>query len=83
MAAAEEMATGADHIAAPLPGLIKALRVAPGDSVIAGDILAVMEAMKMEHSLTAPRDGTVAEVLVEAGEQVVEGAVLINLEPAE
>jgi len=83
MAAAEEAEATGDHIAAPLPGLIKALRVAPGHTVAAGDILAVMEAMKMEHSLTAPRDGTIAEVLVAAGEQVVEGAVLISLESAE
>jgi len=83
MAAAEEADEGDDHIAAPLPGLIKALRVAAGDKVAAGDILAVMEAMKMEHSLTAPRDGTIAEVLVDAGEQVVEGALLIDLEPVE
>ena len=44
-------------------------------------VLAVMEAMKMEHSLTAPRDGTVAEITVRAGEQVEEGALLITLEP--
>jgi 3-methylcrotonyl-CoA carboxylase alpha subunit len=42
-----------------------------------------MEAMKMEHSLTAPRDGTVAEVMVRVGEQVDEGTLLISLEPVE
>ena len=51
--------------------------------VAAGDVLAVMEAMKMEHSLTAPRDGTIAEVAVDAGDQVEEGALLITLEPAD
>jgi 3-methylcrotonyl-CoA carboxylase alpha subunit len=80
--AAEEADDGGDSIAAPLPGIVKALHVAPGTVVAAGDVLAVMEAMKMEHSLTAPRDGTVAEVAARIGEQVEEGALLIVLEPA-
>ncbi len=83
MAAAEATAHGGDSIAAPLPGIVKSLNVTPGDTVAAGDILAVMEAMKMEHSLTAPRDGVIAEVAVRAGEQVEEGAPLIALEPAD
>ncbi|MFQ5564935.1 MAG: acetyl/propionyl/methylcrotonyl-CoA carboxylase subunit alpha [Paracoccaceae bacterium] len=83
MTAAAEADHGGDAIAAPLPGVVKSLNVAPGTAVSAGDILAVMEAMKMEHSLTAPRGGTVAEVAVRAGEQVEEGALLIALEPAE
>ncbi|MBK0398036.1 acetyl/propionyl/methylcrotonyl-CoA carboxylase subunit alpha [Limibaculum sp. M0105] len=73
---------GGDHIAAPLPGLVKSVAVAPGDTVTAGQAVAVMEAMKMEHTLLAPRDGTVAEVAAKAGEQVAEGALLIALEPA-
>ncbi|MCH8952669.1 MAG: biotin/lipoyl-binding protein, partial [Proteobacteria bacterium] len=64
-----------------LPGIVKSLNVSPGATVAAGEVLAVMEAMKMEHSLTAPRSGTVAEVAVCAGEQVEEGALLITLEP--
>jgi 3-methylcrotonyl-CoA carboxylase alpha subunit len=83
MTAAEEAGHGGDSIAAPLPGIVKSLNVSPGSTVSAGDVLAVMEAMKMEHSLTAPRDGTVAEVAVRAGEQVEEGALLITLEPVE
>ncbi|HSF95925.1 MAG TPA: acetyl/propionyl/methylcrotonyl-CoA carboxylase subunit alpha [Thermohalobaculum sp.] len=83
MTAAEEAGEAGDHIAAPLPGLIKSLNVAPGQQVSAGDVLAVMEAMKMEHSLTAPRDGTVGEVMVRNGEQVDEGTLLISLEPVE
>jgi 3-methylcrotonyl-CoA carboxylase alpha subunit len=83
MTAAEEADHGGDSIAAPLPGIVKALAVSPGMAVAAGDVLAVMEAMKMEHSLTAPRDGTVAEVSVRAGEQVEEGTLLITLEPEE
>ena len=48
---------------APMPGLLRAVDVVAGQSVQAGDRLAVLEAMKMEHSLTASRDGVVAEVL--------------------
>jgi 3-methylcrotonyl-CoA carboxylase alpha subunit len=71
---------GAGRIEAPMPGLVKAVYVSAGDAVSAGDRLAVLEAMKMEHSLTAGRDGVVAEVLVEAGAQVEAGAALIVLE---
>jgi len=51
--------------------------------VAAGDRLAILEAMKMEHTLTAPRDGIVAEVLALAGSQVEAGAALICLEEDE
>ncbi len=64
---------------APMPGRVSAVLVAAGQAVAAGDRLAVLEAMKMEHSLTATRDGTVAEVLVAAGDQVEAGAPLIRL----
>ncbi|AXC50489.1 acetyl/propionyl/methylcrotonyl-CoA carboxylase subunit alpha [Paracoccus suum] len=64
----------------PMPGLVKAVYVTAGDEVHAGDRLAVLEAMKMEHTLTAARDGTVAEVLAAAGDQVEAGAPLIRLE---
>ena len=47
-------------VKAPLPGLVKAVFVAPGQDVAAGDRLAILEAMKMEHTLTAARDGRVA-----------------------
>jgi 3-methylcrotonyl-CoA carboxylase alpha subunit len=67
-------------IEAPMPGLVKAVFASPGQSVTKGDRLAVLEAMKMEHSLLAARDGVVAEVLVAAGEQVTAGAALVRLE---
>jgi len=70
-----------DVIEAPMPGLVKLLDAAPGEAVAAGDRLAVLEAMKMEHSLLAARDGIVAEVLVEAGAQVSAGAALVRLQP--
>ena len=65
-----------------MPGLVKAIFVGQGDRVEAGQRMAVMEAMKMEHTLTAPRDGVVAEVLVTEGAQVEAQAALIALVPA-
>ncbi|QXT39196.1 acetyl-CoA carboxylase biotin carboxylase subunit [Gymnodinialimonas ceratoperidinii] len=70
----------AGQVVAPMPGLVKAVFVKAGAEVAAGDRLAVLEAMKMEHVLTAGRDGKVAEVLAEAGAQVEAGAALIVLE---
>ena len=70
------------RIDAPMPGLVKAVLAAPGQVVAQGDRLAILEAMKMEHSLLAARDGVVAEVLVAAGDQVSAGAALIRLEDA-
>ncbi|TJZ87165.1 acetyl/propionyl/methylcrotonyl-CoA carboxylase subunit alpha [Paracoccus hibiscisoli] len=64
----------------PMPGLVRSVHVEAGQQVKAGDRLAVLEAMKMEHSLTALRDGTVAEVLARPGDQVEAGAPLIRLE---
>ena len=72
--------TGGGLTLSPMPGLVKAVFVAPGQQVTAGDRLAVLEAMKMEHTLTAARDGIVAEVLTAAGDQVEAGAALIRLE---
>ncbi|MFH5774060.1 biotin carboxylase N-terminal domain-containing protein [Paracoccus sp. NGMCC 1.201697] len=64
----------------PMPGLVKAVFVTAGKEVASGDRLAILEAMKMEHTLTAARDGRVAEVLARAGDQVEAGAPLIRLE---
>jgi len=69
-------------VASPMPGVVKAIFVAQGDTVKAGDRLAVLEAMKMEHVLTAARDGMIAEVLVKVGAQVEAAAALIRLEDA-
>ncbi|MEM9128959.1 MAG: biotin carboxylase N-terminal domain-containing protein [Pseudomonadota bacterium] len=73
----------ASLIEAPMPGLLKELNAKPGDEVVQGDRLAVLEAMKMEHSLLSPRDGVVAEVLSQAGAQVKAGAALIRLHDVE
>ena len=64
---------------APMPGKIIAVHVRPGDSVRAGQALIVMEAMKMEHTIAASADGRVARVLFQVGEQVAEGAELIEM----
>ncbi|WP_170504749.1 acetyl/propionyl/methylcrotonyl-CoA carboxylase subunit alpha [Ruegeria arenilitoris] len=66
-------------IEAPMPGLVKAVFAAVGQKVSEGDRLAILEAMKMEHSLLAARDGVIAEVLTEDGAQVEAGAALIRL----
>ncbi|WP_374387331.1 biotin carboxylase N-terminal domain-containing protein [Sandaracinobacter sp.] len=71
------------QIVAPMPGKLIGLFVKAGDSVRAGDRLAVLEAMKMEHRLTAPFDGTVELVSATAGTQVAEGALLVTLVHAE
>ncbi|MFT7595835.1 MAG: 3-methylcrotonyl-CoA carboxylase alpha subunit, partial [Paracoccaceae bacterium] len=69
-----------NRVVAPMPGLVKAVYASAGQAVAAGDRLAVLEAMKMEHALLAARDGIVAEVLTEAGAQVEAGAALVRLE---
>jgi 3-methylcrotonyl-CoA carboxylase alpha subunit len=69
-------------ILAPMPGKVIAVDVAQGDSVTAGQRLLVLEAMKMEHALTAPFDGTVTELSVSEGSQVQVEAVLAVVEPA-
>ena len=66
-----------------MPGRVVSVHCAAGEAVSAGDRLAVLEAMKMEHTLVAPRDGVVAELLVAAGDQVEAGAALVRLEEEE
>ncbi len=65
---------------APMPGNVTAVHVAEGAAVAQGQLLLVLEAMKMEHRITAPAAGTVTELLVRAGDQVDNGALLIVLE---
>jgi acetyl/propionyl-CoA carboxylase alpha subunit len=79
---AEETASGDGAIRAPMPGRVVQVQAKPKARVAKGAPLVVLEAMKMEHALTAPFDGVVAEVLVAAGEQVSEGALLARLERA-
>lgn len=84
--AVEQAATqsgAAGNLNAPMPGRIVSVNVAPGDRVIAGQTLVVLEAMKMEHAIKAPGDGAVAELFHKAGDQVAEGVELLRLDPVE
>ncbi len=70
------------NLNAPMPGKVLSFAVQVGQLVSAGQALAVLEAMKMEHTIAAPIDGTVAELLYAPGDQVNEGAPLLRLEAA-
>ena len=67
------------RLTAPMPGKVVSIAVKAGDKVSKGQALAVMEAMKMEHTIAAPADGTVEELLYAPGDQVAEGAELLRL----
>jgi propionyl-CoA carboxylase alpha chain len=77
----DEEAAAEGALVAPMPGKVLKLLAAEGDRVEAGDVVAVLEAMKMEHELTAPAGGTLSELRVVEGEQVDSGAVLGVIEP--
>jgi pyruvate carboxylase len=68
------------HIAAPMPGSVSTVAVRVGQNVKAGDVVATLEAMKMETVLHAPRDGKVAEILVAPGQQIDARDLLMRLE---
>ena len=70
-------------ILSPMPGRVIAVAVAAGESVAKGQKLVTLEAMKMEHTLTAPFDGVVAELDASEGLQVSEGALLARVERVE
>ncbi len=74
---------GTEAVPSPTGGRVVALRVAVGDAVAAGQVVAVVEAMKMEHSVTAAGSGHVRELAVRAGDAVVADQPLLWLEPAE
>ncbi|RUX05501.1 MAG: acetyl/propionyl/methylcrotonyl-CoA carboxylase subunit alpha [Mesorhizobium sp.] len=77
LARSDEAAAASGSLRAPMPGLVKLVRVAKGDAVIKGQILLILEAMKMEHTIAAPHDGVIAEIAGE-GSQVTDGAVLVR-----
>ena len=66
-------------VSAPMPGKILAVKAKEGDSVKAGDVLLVLEAMKMENDIVAPQDGVVASINVRVGDSVESGAKLASL----
>ncbi|MFI4976338.1 MAG: biotin carboxylase N-terminal domain-containing protein [Caulobacterales bacterium] len=73
---AEDLSGG---LKAPMPGVIRAVAVGAGDAVTKGQLLVVLEAMKMEHRIVAPQDGVVQETNVAVGEQVGNGQLLLTL----
>ena len=77
--AAPAGAQGGVKVNAPMPGKILGVKVAAGQAVKKGDVLVVLEAMKMENEIVAPQDGTVASVNTSVGEQVEAGAVIATL----
>jgi 3-methylcrotonyl-CoA carboxylase alpha subunit len=79
LAHAGEGAADGGRLTAPMPGKVLSFAVKAGDKVSKGQPLAVMEAMKMEHTIAAPADGTVQEVLYGPGDQVAEGAELLRI----
>jgi len=79
---ADHAVADAGSLVAPMPGRIVATLLAPGTQVTRGTPLLVLEAMKMEHTLQAPADGTVQGYRVKAGDQVADGAVLVDFDAA-
>ncbi|MFI5372671.1 MAG: biotin/lipoyl-containing protein [Candidatus Eisenbacteria bacterium] len=74
-------ATAGETVTAPMPGLVVAIKVGPGDTVVAGQPVVVVEAMKMQNELTARHDGVVREVLVADRATVSAGQALIRIGP--
>ena len=72
-------AAGSVQVAAPMPGKVVAVKGAVGQAVKKGDVILVLEAMKMENDIVAPQDGTIASINVSTGDSVESGAVLATL----
>jgi 3-methylcrotonyl-CoA carboxylase alpha subunit len=82
MAHAGEIEAGGGRLTAPMPGKVVAVMTSNGKSVKKGEPLVIMEAMKMEHTIAAPSDGVVEEVLYQVGDQVADGAPLLAFQAA-
>ena len=76
-AAAPAATANGEKVTAPIPGTILSIKVKVGDAVKSGDVLCVLEAMKMENDITAPCDGTVAQICTNQGATVDTGDALI------
>ncbi len=77
--AATPASPAGETVSAPMPGTILSIAATPGKAVKSGEVLLVLEAMKMENEIKAPHDATVAAVLVQKGESVDTGAALVTL----
>ncbi len=82
MAHAGETEAAGGRLTAPMPGKVVAVLAAKGQEVKKGEALVIMEAMKMEHTIGAPADGVVEEILYQVGDQVADGAPLLAFKPA-
>lgn len=81
--AGNDSGAASDRIVAPMPGVVVSVNAKPGDQVEEGQTLLVIESMKLETSLTAPRDGVVAEIPFAAGDSFGLKAILAQLAPEE
>lgn len=77
--AASSGAAGAVKVNAPMPGKILSVKASAGQAVKKGEVIMILEAMKMENEIVAPQDGTIAGINVSAGDSVEAGAVLASL----
>ena len=77
--AAAPVAVAGEQVVSPMPGTMVKINVAAGKAVKSGDVLAVLEAMKMENEIMAPHDATVVQVLVDVGAKVDTGTPIIVL----
>ena len=77
--AAAPVRAGSNEVSAPMPGTILQIKVTEGQSVKAGDVLCILEAMKMENEIVAPQDGVIAKIHVAKGTKAATGDILISL----
>lgn len=74
-----EVAVGDFHLKAPMPGLVVIVPVSEGQAVNKGDILIILESMKMQNELKSPRDGTVLRVKVKGGDSVEQNQIMVTI----
>lgn len=74
-----QISDGDTKISAPMPGKVNKINVKPGDTVHTGDLLLILEAMKMMNEIASPVNGTIKSVNVQAGDSVKPGQILISL----
>jgi biotin carboxyl carrier protein len=77
-AQSESRSKSVSEIRAPIPGIISEVKVANGDTVKTGDVLIVIEAMKMENPIKSPRDGVIREVLIQKGQEIKTGDLMVS-----